>query len=58
MKKIYFQKTSNMMNFIALCKHNKIEYNLPKNTGTLLCVEVPDDIKSEEFLLANGITDK
>lgn len=54
MKKIYFQKTSNMMDFILLCKHNKIEFNIPKNTGTLLCVEIPDDIISWQFLLDNG----
>jgi len=54
MKKIYFQKTSSMMDFILLCKHNKIEFNIPKNTGTLLCVEIPDDIKSDSFLLING----
>ena len=54
MKKIYFQKTSNMMDFILLCKHNKIEFNIPKNTGTLLCVEIPDDFKSDSFLLING----
>lgn len=57
MKKIYFQKTSNMMDFILLCKHNKIEFNIPKNTGTLLCVEIPDDIISWQFLLDNGFDD-
>jgi len=54
MKKIYFQKKFNMMDFILLCKHNKIEFNIPKNTGTLLCVEIPDDFKSDSFLLING----
>lgn len=54
MKKIYFQKTSNMMDFILLCKHNKIEFNTLKNTGTLLCVEIPDDLKSWTFLKDNG----
>ena len=57
MKKIYFQKTSNMMDFILLCKHNKIEFNTPKNTGTLLCVEISDDIISWQFLLDNGFDD-
>ena len=54
MKKIYFQKSQLMMQFITLCKSNSIQFNLPKNTGTLLCVEIPDDFKSDLFLLING----
>lgn len=42
------------MQFITLCKSNSIQFNLPKNTGTLLCVEIPDDFKSDLFLLING----
>ena len=57
MKKIFFQKTSSMMDFILLCKHNKIEFNIPKNTGTLLCVEIPDEIKSWIFLEDHGFGD-
>jgi len=46
-----------MMNFILLCKNNKIEFNIPKNTGTLLCVEIPDEIKSWIFLEDHGFGD-
>jgi hypothetical protein len=54
MKKIYFQKSQLMMQFITLCKSNSIQFNIPKNTGTLLCVEIPDEIKSWTFLKDNG----
>lgn len=57
MKKIYFQSTLSLRDFMDLCKSNDIQFNLPRNTGTLLCVEIPDDIISWQFLLDNGFDD-
>lgn len=57
MKKIYFQSTSSLRDFMDLCKSNDIQFNLPSGKGLLLCVEIPDDIKSWTFLKDNGFED-
>lgn len=59
MKKLYFKSVKLLMEFIALCKANDIQFNTPcrPNSGFLLLVEIPDDIKSNVFLSSTGFED-
>lgn len=59
MKKLYFKSVKSLREFILLARSNEIKFEIPNkfNSGFLLCVEIPDDIKSDMFLSSTGFND-
>ena len=59
MKKIFFKTTLEFINFVKLCRVNKIKFNTPcrANSGFLYLVELPDNINTDEFLIKTGYND-